>query len=604
MSNKIEPHESWEIMVNNARMSMKMHGRLIGLFLLFQIFAVFAIIHLVYGEVERFFFSYAIDAIKSNNRELLSFLIEKTFAFMKPKLMVILPVSCLIWCLYPVALMALRKGAEKMGRPRHIRGAEFKHTDAIVKEIKKSGEKTRLSIGPKLRLPIRLEPFNIGIFGRTGTGKTTGITDFYREIEDRPCKKIVYDPHGEFISRFLKPGDILFNPFDSRMSVSWNIFNEIESILDINTFTASLIPEPAGKQDPFWSLSAREVLSGIIRLCIENDTRTSGAIWRYIVMPREELYNALKASPKGLAAAGLIEQNTPKTESILSVLRTYTRVFEFLPDNDNPEIFSIRKWLRNEEHGNSLFITNFKAAKETLRPLITLFFDVVATSILSDLQPAFNRRIFIFVDEFATLNRIPTLADLLTEGRKFGSVTILGAQDKGSIDACYGREYGQKILNALSTMIMFSMQDPETTEYFSRLIGECEVEVLSKNQIWGTTDHREGGGISSQRRISKLVLPSDISKLKTYECYVKMADFGLTRTKLTQKSYAAVHEAFILRSDLSIDTIASANAAVKRDLTLLGGREQSDRGKEEGNQEMNSSDKDFSAYDSSEIFPV
>lgn len=498
-----------------------------------------------------------------------NFIMETEIKPLAFKILFVFVIISPVWFFFPGVLAYFKKGARKMQSPKHIRGTELKDEDAIVRKIEKAREPVRIPLGRSLILPVKLETHNIGIFGRLGSGKSTQITRIFLVARAEKKKIIIYDPHGEFTSKFMRKEDILFNPFDKRMNINWNIFQEMDTVMDIDTISASLIPEPTGKQDPFWIYSARTVFSGILHLCWQKGEKKNKDIWKYLVMSREELHKALHSIPQGRAGAGLIEESNRKTESVLSVMRTYCKVFELLRDDNNGESFSLRKWIKDESIRNTIFVTNYKQASETLRPILTLFFDVVASSILSDLSRDFNRRIFILMDEFATLNKLPNLAGMLPQARKFGAVSVLGAQEKGSIDDKYGKEIANMILNALSTTMMFSMPDADTGEYFSRVIGESEVEEAVKNQTWSVSRKRDGGSISSQKRVQRTVLPSELSNLKTLECYIKIADHGLTKSRLAYKHYPEINEPFILRDDLSLTYIDKADKDFAKMIDML-----------------------------------
>lgn len=100
---------------------------------------------------------------------------------------------------------------------KHIRGPELKDEDTVVMEITKANEPVRIPLGRSMKLPVKLEPYNFGVFSRVGSGKTTQIIRIFLAARAEKKKLIIYDPHGEFTSKFMRKEDILFNPFDKRM---------------------------------------------------------------------------------------------------------------------------------------------------------------------------------------------------------------------------------------------------------------------------------------------------------------------------------------------------------------------------------------------------
>src|SRR6266436_5689677 len=70
-------------------------------------------------------------------------------------------------------------------------------------------------------LPVPREEETEGflLLGDPGTGKTQVIQEFLAQIAERnpPEAVVCYDPAGEFITNYFKPGqDIVLNPLDAR----------------------------------------------------------------------------------------------------------------------------------------------------------------------------------------------------------------------------------------------------------------------------------------------------------------------------------------------------------------------------------------------------
>jgi type IV secretory pathway TraG/TraD family ATPase VirD4 len=389
-----------------------------------------------------------------------------------------------IWFLFFYIIYRLKKGSAKMYEPEYVAGAYLKTPRAIMKEMKKKGDKGRIPIGPILKIPIDKEIRHIGLFGITGAGKSTFLKDalstLRREIKNGG-KGIIYDPLGEFVSSFYRKGiDKIFNPLDTR-GIKYSIFNDIRYVIDINSICATLIPDPAGKQDPYWQISARQLLAGILHYCFLNNWRTNRALWNFLTLPRKELYKLLSQCSGTKMAALQIEEEGKRSDSVLSVARSYASLFEYMTEEDDG--FSIRKWITDEEQYGWIFVTNMEEAKETLKPMLTLFFDLATTAMKSlSIDP--SRRIYVFLDEFATLHKMKNLLSLLTEGRKFGASTFLGGQDIGSIDEIYSRNLREKILNALGNMLVFQLKSVDTAGYFSEYIGRQLRKEITDQTSW------------------------------------------------------------------------------------------------------------------------
>lgn len=553
MSNS-KAFKKWSVWRSDFRMASWMTFYLF----LFQ-FAIYSLItllvnYLVYEDTWRTLTEYCRMAWASRNLPLLFKVLDTMVDLIINEGRYIFYLTAPVWILFIYIIFKLKRGSADMYEPEYVRGAYFKTNRMIMKEMKKAGDKGRISIGPILKIPERTETRHIGLFGITGSGKSTFLKDalstLRSEIKDSG-KGIVYDPHGEFVSSFYREGvDRIFNPLDVR-GIKYSVFNDIRYVTDIDSICATLIPDPSGKQDPYWSLSSRKLLASIMYYCYENNRRTSRALWNTLTLPRKELFEILIKSPRGRLGALQIEEEGKRSDSVLSVARTYAGLFEYMTEENDG--FSIRRWITGDDQKGWIFVTNMEEAKETLKPMLTLFFDLATTAIKS-LSVDSSRRIFVFLDEFASLHKMKNLLSLLTECRKFGAATFLGSQDIGSIDEIYSRGLREKIINALGNMLIFQLKSVETARYFSEYIGKQQRREVTDQISWGVKSSRDGGGISRKQEVTDLVMPSDLAhNSRTFDCFVSLIDYGLTSTKIKRKSYGEGIRPFIIRPDLAMD---------------------------------------------------
>lgn len=144
-----------------------------------------------------------------------------------------------------------------------------------------------LPITQKVRFPQRYETTHIFTIGRPGCGKSQLFYRIIQKVMERKDKAIIYDFKGDQVAKFYNPEThILFNPFDKRCA-RWNIFNEIESPLDIRSIANSLIPITGN--DPYWSNAARDVFAGILTACYQAGRKTNYEIYRCCSMSAQEL---------------------------------------------------------------------------------------------------------------------------------------------------------------------------------------------------------------------------------------------------------------------------------------------------------------------------
>ncbi len=118
------------------------------------------------------------------------------------------------------------------------------------------------------------------------------------------------------------------------------------------------------------------------------------------------------------------------------------------------------------------------------------------------------RRVWFFVDEFASWGRIEGIEPLLTKARIKGGVGVLGLQSISQVREAYGQQTSQTILSNLGTWLTLRCGDGETAEFMSRNIGEQEI-------IRFTTNDSDQGGKSHSEQHSKqrAIMPAELQSL-------------------------------------------------------------------------------------------
>lgn len=173
--------------------------------------------------------------------------------------------SCVTWVVWPIAIAFFQKRSDRLTQPTFLRGARFTTTHAIRKATKKAGGGS-IGIGQDAVMATAWETQHIFGIGRSGSGKTTLVLQMINDLRKRNAKAIIYDPKGDYLSRFFDPsrGDFLFNPLDQR-HMGWSVMQELKTAMDIDAIAGSLIPHGQG-EDTFWNNAARSIFSG----CLHN----------------------------------------------------------------------------------------------------------------------------------------------------------------------------------------------------------------------------------------------------------------------------------------------------------------------------------------------
>ncbi len=472
---------------------------------------------------------------------------------------------------YPFVIGWFKKRSSKQSGRKYIRGARIDEAPDYIAQAKKRKDDLDIPFG-SIRQPILAEPKHTLIVGRPGTGKTVSFNSIVNRVIERGEKGLIYDNKGDYLSKFFNPEtDLIFNPLDNR-SLGWNVFNEIRTIMDVDAIAASLIPENH-KENPFWINSARAVFSGILHNLLQKGKRSNCDIWEMIIEDAPNLVSDLKATKGGEAGHRFVEKaGSNQTLGVLAKLMEHTRCFEYMAENDGD--FSINTWLNNGKPG-MIFITNYADAKDTLKPVLTLFVDMVGRKLLS-MPESHDRRFFIFLDEFNTLQRMTSILDMLTLSRSKGGCIYIGVQDYGKIDSIYSRDLRQSIVNACSNSIVFALSG-DAAKIASENIGDTQFMESSRTWNMGVNDFRDGISLSERKQKEPLILPTELQNLKDMQGIVKFPNYNHVKStwwhpdnhKRPETIFPDKNPPFVLRDDLLIDNILEDQQEEYKELDII-----------------------------------
>lgn len=433
----------------------------------------------------------------------------------------------------------------------HIRGSKIldakklkqriEREEGINKKDKENEKQGKLITLAEIPVPLRLETLHFLIGGRTGTGKTVAIKEMLSRIIPRGDRVIITDPNGDFLSHFWKEKDVVLNPFDLR-GEGWSIFNELDSQYDHERYAKSVIPPARSLQDAEWHGYAQLLFAETTKKLFKEKQYTTKALIEWLTLkPVEELARFLS----GTAATGLFDPGAAKAlASTRFIITHYLAPHQYL----KPGTFSLKAWLKNEkensEKSGNLYITWREDMAEALRPLISTWLDILCTSILS-LSPSERRRVWVIIDELASLERLNSLEAALTKGRKHGLRIVTGLQSTAQLDHLYGREKAITLRSCFSNLLILggTSSDSQTAEDFSKGLGEQDLERIQTS----TTQTRQGRNKteSKQRLKERIVLPSEITHLPPLNGYLSLAgDYPIALVTLKPPALHSVTSRF------------------------------------------------------------
>jgi hypothetical protein len=365
-------------------------------------------------------------------------------------------------------------------------------------------------LGKMMRIPARKEAQHFQIMGDTGVGKTQLIMQILRQIRERGDSAIVYDPACEYVQRFFDKdrGDIVLNPLDERCPY-WGPAQEMASNAEADAIAASLYQPATDAKDEFFHQTPAQIFAHLLR---KGPTPHQLAEW----MANSETLEQLVA---GTEMSFYIDRKAgPQRAGVLASLGLVAKCFRLLPEkNQTNRSWNARIWAKDRK--GWIFITSRPPERETLRPLHSLWIDLLVMRLLTAPQPG-QKPVWFVIDELASLQKLPQLHTAITENRKSKNPLVLGFQGKAQLEVTYGH-LAEVMLSQPATKIFMKTAEPKAAEWISEAIGKVEIERLKETKFDGS---RSGKNFTVDRQIEPLVMGSEIAGLDDRHAYLKLGN--------------------------------------------------------------------------------
>nr|1GL6_A Chain A, ATPASE [Escherichia coli]1GL6_B Chain B, ATPASE [Escherichia coli]1GL6_D Chain D, ATPASE [Escherichia coli]1GL6_E Chain E, ATPASE [Escherichia coli]1GL6_F Chain F, ATPASE [Escherichia coli]1GL6_G Chain G, ATPASE [Escherichia coli] len=387
-------------------------------------------------------------------------------------------------------------------------------------------------------MPRDAEPRHLLVNGATGTGKSVLLRELAYTGLLRGDRMVIVDPNGDMLSKFGRDKDIILNPYDQRTK-GWSFFNEIRNDYDWQRYALSVVPRGKTDEAEEWASYGRLLLRETAKKLALIGTPSMRELFHWTTIAT---FDDLRGFLEGTLAESLFAGSNEASKALTSarfVLSDKLPEHVTMPDGD----FSIRSWLEDPNGGN-LFITWREDMGPALRPLISAWVDVVCTSILS-LPEEPKRRLWLFIDELASLEKLASLADALTKGRKAGLRVVAGLQSTSQLDDVYGVKEAQTLRASFRSLVVLggSRTDPKTNEDMSLSLGEHEVE---RDRYSKNTGKHHSTGRALERVRERVVMPAEIANLPDLTAYVGFAgNRPIAKVPLEIKQFANRQPAFV-----------------------------------------------------------
>jgi len=323
---------------------------------------------------------------------------------------------------------------------------------------------------------------HIMVVGGVGTGKSTCIV--MPTLRAWKSRIFAIDIKGELstYANKYRPRIKVFNPQDKTaygynpyafLRGSTNLTQEVRAIAQ------AVIPLPPEIKDPFWIESAQTLLTGAILhyyilgcSFIETlrEVQQSGA---------KRLIETVSNSPDDtarLCMGGFVDMTEKTLSGIFAELSRC--IISLITDSDIVSALSRDNTIEpvDLEYGYDIFLSIPEHLLRQWKNLLGL--------IVNQFLMFFERRnegsnpppILFLLDEFSRLGKIPFIMDGLATLRSKKVTICLILQSLAQLDVIYGKDERRIISDTCAYKAILSATDPDTQEYFSKLVGTYEKE--------------------------------------------------------------------------------------------------------------------------------
>lgn len=423
----------------------------------------------------------------------------------------------------------VRRG-RKQQQKTLLRGARLVSPKVFKQMVKKGKQASSWKLAG-VPLPLEADTQHFLLCGSPGGGKTVCTQELLEQVRHKKQRAIVFDIKGSFVPYYYRPGkDIILNPLDER-SPSWNLWQECESLVDYEAMAEAIVPNSTGI-DSFWLKAAKTLLS-VSAAQFKDKSKGSTPLMQDFL--KHLFCNDLKTIEDllvGTLGQALVGKDLEKgTRSVILTLATYCKSLLYVKDELGASPFLIREWVKNTDDDSWLFINASQAMAATLKPLISLWLELAVNKLLS-LNEDRDRRLWLFFDELASLEKLNSLAPVLSRGRGYGACFVGGIQDIHQLRDIYGDKGAEILISSFGTSLFFYQNNNRSAEWAAEQLGSAEFLENREGVSFGAHEMRDGVNLNAFTKEQRLVLGSEIKNLKKREAFMTTSG-GWPVTKLS-----------------------------------------------------------------------
>lgn len=373
---------------------------------------------------------------------------------------------------------------------------------------------------------------NILVFGGSGTGKSACYVK--PNILQKLGSYVITDPKGELYrdtSKYLEAAGWkikVLNLVDTEYSNRYNPLMHIHDYADVDIIAHTIVTGGTGEgksQDPFWDNTAKMLLKACIYYVIsvlpEEERNLSSCLNIVRAGGSDEsvfdklFVNELKPDHPGRKEYEGIRVGADKTKQSIAI-SLVSKLSHF--DSPNMQRLTTTNDIDFEalaDEKTALYVIS-PDSHTTYNYILTIFYGQLLQRLYAKADKnggALNESVYLLLDEFANIGKIPDFNQKLSTSRSRGISISIIVQSLDQLVDLYKDLY-ENIISNCDTQIFLGSQSIKTCEYISKSLGQKTLTYGSKSKSRDKANrHTQGVTESEQRQGRDLMTIDELKRM-------------------------------------------------------------------------------------------
>ena len=382
---------------------------------------------------------------------------------------------------------------------------------------------------------------HISIFGGSGSGKSSTIAIPTLATWKSPI--FAFDFKGELVARARKRKSKILNMIEGQTKLYWyDPFYFIRQngnenrVQNARELAQAIIPLPFNVSDPFWIMSARDILTSAILYYFDIGAAFIDAMIEIKTTSMSQLFATISANVTAKACLNPDLDHNPKMlagvsaelHNHIAIFATDSLVQDVLSPSKDTSCANI-KWEQLETSDIFIRIDHSKIRQwgSVIRLMITQLIRTLERRPEKYSPEGANiKPTLLLLDEFPQYGKIDVITSALATLRSKNVTISLFNQSLADLDATYGKDVRRVILDNCPYKAILNSADAETQRYFSDLVGTVKVPAKGISTSYDELGQPLGYSCNISESREPIIHPHEFAALQNI---VLLHPYGFSR---------------------------------------------------------------------------